>query len=191
MKEAQYVTERRRHRRIELEVEVTVRTEGALIPGRSQEISEYGMSAIVPVELREGESVELQIKLPRGNCDHARCCAASQRVSPWIRVRAAGADDPRERIGCRRSRQQHSRSDRREEESCSEPSSLSTEMFSSLQPQGDGSYFHCRGQRGDRTGKDSSMTKLANFRISAVDWRRVPRRPLCARIEGGPFVYRP
>lgn len=60
------VKERRRHRRIELEVEVTVRTEHALIPGRSQEISEYGMSAIVPVELREGERVELQIKLPRG-----------------------------------------------------------------------------------------------------------------------------
>ena len=56
--------ERRRHRRHELEVEVIVRTDRALVPGRSQEISESGMSAILPVELREGEKVELQIRLP-------------------------------------------------------------------------------------------------------------------------------
>ena len=66
VKEERFVTERRRHRRIALEVEVTVRTENALIPGRSQEMSEVGMSAIVPVELTTGQSVELQIKLPRG-----------------------------------------------------------------------------------------------------------------------------
>jgi hypothetical protein len=58
------MTERRRHPRLELEVEVMVRTDSALLPGRTQEISEAGMSAILPVELREGEKVELQIKLP-------------------------------------------------------------------------------------------------------------------------------
>ncbi len=58
------VTEKRRHQRFELEADVTVRTESALLPGRVQDISEFGMSAILPVELREGEKVELQIKLP-------------------------------------------------------------------------------------------------------------------------------
>jgi hypothetical protein len=56
--------EKRRHRRIELEIEVIVRTDSALLPGRTQDISESGMSGILPVELREGQEVELQIKLP-------------------------------------------------------------------------------------------------------------------------------
>lgn len=58
------VREKRRHERLELEVEVIVRTDRAMIPGRSQEISEGGMSAILPVELGNGEKVELQVKLP-------------------------------------------------------------------------------------------------------------------------------
>lgn len=56
-------TERRRHQRHELEVDITIRTERAIIPGRSLEISESGMSAILPVELRAEERVELSIKL--------------------------------------------------------------------------------------------------------------------------------
>lgn len=64
MSEAKEVREKRRHQRLELDVEVTVRTGYALLPGRSQDISESGMSAILPVELREGEEVELQIRLP-------------------------------------------------------------------------------------------------------------------------------
>jgi len=48
-----------------MEVEVIVRTDSALLPGRTQDISESGMSAILPVELREGQEVELQIRLPR------------------------------------------------------------------------------------------------------------------------------
>jgi hypothetical protein len=47
-----------------MEVEVVVRTKGELLPGRSQDISESGMSAILPAQLREGEEVELQIRLP-------------------------------------------------------------------------------------------------------------------------------
>jgi len=58
--------QRRRHERIELEVEVIVKTGSALLPGRTQEISESGMSAILPVELLNGEEVALQIKLPSG-----------------------------------------------------------------------------------------------------------------------------
>jgi len=57
--------EKRRHQRIEMEVEVVVRTDSALLPGRTHDISESGMSAILPVELREGQEVELQIRLPR------------------------------------------------------------------------------------------------------------------------------
>ena len=34
------------------------------MPGRTLDISESGMSAILPVELRMGETVELRIKLP-------------------------------------------------------------------------------------------------------------------------------
>jgi hypothetical protein len=41
-----------------------VRTDRELLPGRTQEISEAGMSAILPVQLTEGDKVELQIKLP-------------------------------------------------------------------------------------------------------------------------------
>src|SRR5258708_35869162 len=60
------VREKRRHQRLELKVEVIVRTDSALLPGRTQDISECGMSAILPVELREGQEVELQIRLPSG-----------------------------------------------------------------------------------------------------------------------------
>jgi hypothetical protein len=56
--------EKRRHRRLELEAEVAVRSENALVPGRALEISQSGMSAILQVELPVGETVELEIKLP-------------------------------------------------------------------------------------------------------------------------------
>jgi hypothetical protein len=55
---------KRRHRRLELEAEVTLRSESGLVPGRTLEVSESGMSAILPVELPVGETVELEIKLP-------------------------------------------------------------------------------------------------------------------------------
>jgi len=57
---------KRRHRRIALEVEVLIVTSGVTLPGRTQDISESGMAAILPVELHEGAEVELQIKLPAG-----------------------------------------------------------------------------------------------------------------------------
>lgn len=69
--------QKRRHQRIALEVEVIVRTNGAMLPGRTQDISESGMAVILPVELHEGAEVELQIKLP----------AATQTVRAIVRNR--------------------------------------------------------------------------------------------------------
>jgi hypothetical protein len=54
----------RRHERLALETEVTIYSESGMIPGRTLDISESGMSAILPVELQIGETVELRIKLP-------------------------------------------------------------------------------------------------------------------------------
>jgi hypothetical protein len=56
--------ETRRHQRLELETEVTVHLESGEVPGRTLDISESGISAILPVELRMGGTVELRIKLP-------------------------------------------------------------------------------------------------------------------------------
>jgi hypothetical protein len=56
--------EKRRHRRLELEAEVTVRSENGLGQGRTLDISESGLSAILPVELHVGETVGLEITLP-------------------------------------------------------------------------------------------------------------------------------
>jgi hypothetical protein len=57
--------QKRRHQRIQLEVEVIVRTDSALLPCRTHDISQSGMSAILPVELGEGQEVELQIRFPK------------------------------------------------------------------------------------------------------------------------------
>ena len=59
-------SQERRHQRIALEVEVLIVTNGAMLPGRTQDLSESGMAAIIPVELHDGSEVELQIKLPSG-----------------------------------------------------------------------------------------------------------------------------
>jgi len=79
MNELRYITEKRRHPRRELEVELTVLRENDLLPGRTIDISESGMSAILPVELREGEEVELQIKLP-GNTLTTRAVVRDRNV---------------------------------------------------------------------------------------------------------------
>jgi len=61
---------RRRHARFKLEVDLTVRSKRlGPIPGFSIDISESGMSATIPVELRIGEDVELHINLPIGSLD--------------------------------------------------------------------------------------------------------------------------
>ncbi len=57
-------SEHRHHGRLELETEVTIRSANGLLPGWTLDISESGMSAILPVELQVGEIVELKIKLP-------------------------------------------------------------------------------------------------------------------------------
>lgn len=56
--------ERRRHRRLDLDAVVSIRSGGGLVPGRTLDISESGMSAILPVELPVGQIVELTVKLP-------------------------------------------------------------------------------------------------------------------------------
>jgi hypothetical protein len=56
----------RRRRRLELEAELTVHSESGIVPGRTLDISESEMSAILALELRIGETVELKIKLPTG-----------------------------------------------------------------------------------------------------------------------------
>ena len=58
--------ENRRHRRLLLEAEVAIRSEGGLVSGRTLDVSESGMAAVLPVELRVGETVGLEIKLPTG-----------------------------------------------------------------------------------------------------------------------------
>jgi hypothetical protein len=64
------VTDTRRHPRFQLEVDVTVQSKRlGPVPGFSIEISESGMSATLPVELRIGEPVDLHINLPFGSVD--------------------------------------------------------------------------------------------------------------------------
>jgi len=58
--------ENRRHRRLQLEADVTIRSEGGLVSGRTLDVSESGLAANLPVELRVGETVGLEIKLPSG-----------------------------------------------------------------------------------------------------------------------------
>ena len=57
--------EYRRHPRTPLEVDIVVHSKMAgPVPGRTLEISESGISAILAVELSIGEAVELEIHLP-------------------------------------------------------------------------------------------------------------------------------
>jgi PilZ domain len=58
---------------------VSVRTDRELLPGRTLDISEFGMAAILPVELQEGEEVELQIRLP-GNTVTVRAIVRDRNV---------------------------------------------------------------------------------------------------------------
>jgi PilZ domain len=57
-------TEKRLHPRFELEAELIVWSESGLVPGRTLDISETDMSAILAVQLEIGVTVELKIKLP-------------------------------------------------------------------------------------------------------------------------------
>jgi hypothetical protein len=55
------VQERERYPRLSFEVDIEVRSETAgVIPGRGVDISEVGMAAILPIELKVGEIVELK-----------------------------------------------------------------------------------------------------------------------------------
>ena len=64
------MTDARRYPRFKVEVDVTVRSKTlGLVPGMTMEVSESGMSAILPVDLPVGETVELQMRLPLGSVD--------------------------------------------------------------------------------------------------------------------------
>ncbi|MGO9980975.1 MAG: tyrosine-type recombinase/integrase [Candidatus Sulfotelmatobacter sp.] len=54
----------RREQRLNWESKMTVRPSQRFIPGRTLDISESGVSALLPVELQVGQAVELKIKLP-------------------------------------------------------------------------------------------------------------------------------
>jgi hypothetical protein len=57
--------EARRSPRIRLEVDVNIYSQkGGLVPGRTLDVSESGISAVVPVELPIGEAVRLEISFP-------------------------------------------------------------------------------------------------------------------------------
>lgn len=60
-----YARNTRQHSRFRLDVDVTVQspTQG-LVPANSLDISQSGMSAIVPIHLPVGQIVELAFKLP-------------------------------------------------------------------------------------------------------------------------------
>ena len=65
--EGEYETRRenRRQPRFQWESEVTIRSkDGFFLPGRTLDISESGISALLPVELQVGQTAELKIKLP-------------------------------------------------------------------------------------------------------------------------------
>lgn len=60
--------EARRHRRFNLDAEIKIdsKTSGVLT-GRTVDISESGISAMLKIEVPVGEMVELQFKLPNGS----------------------------------------------------------------------------------------------------------------------------
>ena len=69
-------TENRRHRRLEWETEVTIHfSANNYLPGRTLDISQSGMSALLPTELVVGEDVDLDIKTPDRARSWSRCCA--------------------------------------------------------------------------------------------------------------------
>lgn len=60
----------RRHRRYRLDVEILVYPhDSALIRGHTVDISESGISAILPLEVPVGEVVRLEFSLPSGNVE--------------------------------------------------------------------------------------------------------------------------
>jgi hypothetical protein len=65
--EAARAVKTRRHPRFNLEADVVLRSKSAgIIPGRTVDISESGMAAVLPVELPIAELFEFNVKLPRG-----------------------------------------------------------------------------------------------------------------------------
>jgi PilZ domain-containing protein len=63
-------TERRRHARFLLDADVKVISDRVgLLPGQSFDISESGMSVLLPIELSLGEGVRLIFSLPMGSVE--------------------------------------------------------------------------------------------------------------------------
>lgn len=60
----------RRHRRYKLDVEICVYPHGsAVVRGHTVDISESGISAILPLEVPVGEVVRLEFSLPSGDVE--------------------------------------------------------------------------------------------------------------------------
>jgi hypothetical protein len=58
----------RRYPRFKLDTDIKIRSPKAgFVPGQTLEISECGLSAILPAELELGETVHLEFKLPLGD----------------------------------------------------------------------------------------------------------------------------
>ena len=56
-------TETRRSQRVRLEVDVTIYSrEAGVVPGRTVDIGEFGISAVLPIELEIGETVKLEFQ---------------------------------------------------------------------------------------------------------------------------------
>ena len=65
VKKRTYKTENRRYSRLEVEAYVIIQSqEVGFIPGRTVDFSEGGLAAVLPVELKVGESVMLDIEFP-------------------------------------------------------------------------------------------------------------------------------
>jgi hypothetical protein len=76
-------TERRCHRRLEWETEVTIRSASESLPGRTLDISQSGMSALLPTELELGEIVDLNMKTPIGLAA-GRAVVRNRNLSSWV-----------------------------------------------------------------------------------------------------------
>lgn len=58
--------DQRRCPRFKLDTELTVHIQGGTLSGRTVDISETGIAAILPIEVRLGDAVELAFNLPLG-----------------------------------------------------------------------------------------------------------------------------
>ena len=84
------LVEARRHPRFKLDVDIEIRARGSqLLRGRTVDISESGISAILKIEVAVGTVVQLDFSLPLADLSSRRG-AAKERLSLWLPVRRSG-----------------------------------------------------------------------------------------------------